>query len=55
MTVLTYIAGGILCIGWVVLIAISLSSKSEYDKLNELFVSPPTKDHHRNSSENGTG
>ncbi len=54
MTVLSYIAGGLLCIGWLVLIIISLSSKSEYNKLDELLVSHTTKDRRHGPAKTNT-
>ena len=54
MIILSYIAGSLLCIGWLVLMIVSLSSKFEYDKLEELLVSHETKDKILNPSETGT-
>jgi len=54
LTILAYIAGGLLCIGWVIPIILSLSSKSEYDKLNKLFVRPSSKGQIHNPSETST-
>lgn len=54
MIVLSYIAGGLLCIGWAVLIIMSLSSKSEYDKLEELLISHTTKKKNHSPSEVST-
>ena len=54
MIILSYIAAGLLYIGWVVLIIVSLSSKSEYDKLDKPFVSHEIKDKIHNPSEIGT-
>jgi len=47
MTVLTYLGGGLLCIGWLVLLIFSLPSKSEQ-------ISLPLKAHPRNPSETST-
>ena len=54
MIILSYIAGSLLCIAWVVLIIMSLSRKSDYDKLDELLVSHEIKDKIHNPSETGT-
>ena len=43
MIALTYIGGGLLCIGWIVLLIGSLSSKPEK-------ISRPSKTHLRNPS-----
>ena len=54
MSTLTYVAAGLLFIGWAILIISALSSKSEYDKLNKQFASPSTKDQIYNPSETST-
>lgn len=47
MTALTYLGGGLLCVGWLVLLIYSLSSKSEQ-------ISLPIKTRPRDPSKNDT-
>ena len=51
MTVVTYIAAVLLIVGWVILIILSLSGKSDYDKLEKLFTSHSSKDQNHYPSE----
>jgi hypothetical protein len=53
MTALTYIGGGLLCIGWLGFLIMALSSKSEKNIQDKQPISI-SKARHRNLSKNDT-
>ena len=54
LTALIYIAVGLLCSGWLILLILSLSNQSEQNKQDKQTLSLPLKAHPRNPSENDT-